>query len=247
MRPAPRTGTATERRHLAAPRASVHQSPRTRTPPARPTRSHPLRPAQPPGCLQSEQSSTQDEYGSGGPGRQELPRRLHVSSRALKKGLDEVVSRVRRVSGGRAAVIRGRCGGCLERPTRSAGCGTCLVGSARRRDPHQSCDADQVVGGGDQIAGQSRPLQAEKACAAEATHRLHPAEDLLHAFADSLADAIAGVPRGAPINGAAATTGVLGYVWRDVAFAHVLNKVLGVVVLVATQRRRAEAVLLGLV
>src|SRR5438552_8059290 len=134
-----------------------------------------------------------------------------------------------------------------ERPPRSAGCGTCLVGSARRRDPHQSSDADQVVGGGDQIAGQSRPLQAEKARAAEATHRLHPAEDLLHAFADALADAIAGVPRGAPINGAAATTGVLGYVWRDVAFAHVLNKVLGVVVLVATQRRRAEAVLLGLV
>src|SRR5205807_6630189 len=95
----------------------------------------------------------------------------------------------------------------------------------------------------------SRPVPSApgRESAAEATHRLHPAEDLLHAFADALADAIAGVPRGAPINGAAATTGVLGYVWRDVAFAHVLNKVLGVVVLVATQRRRAEAVLLGLV
>src|SRR6266516_1791468 len=166
---------------------------------------------------------------------------LAQSSRALKKGLDEVVSTVRTVSGGRAAVIRGRCGGCLERPTRSAGCGTCLVGSARRRDPHQSSDADQVVGGGDQIAGQSRPLQAEKARAAEATHRLHPAEDLLHAFADALADAIAGVPRGTPINRTPTPARVLRDVRRDVALAHLRNEALGVVVLVATQRRRAEA------
>src|SRR5216684_5833359 len=142
------------------------------------------------------------------------------TSRALKKGLDEVVLRLEEGAGRSSRVIRGRCGGCLEGPTRSAGCGTCRVGSARRRDPHQSCDADQVVGGGDQIAGQSRPLQAEKARAAEATHRLHPAEDLLHAFADALADGIAGVARGTPINRTPTPARVLGYVWRDVAFAH---------------------------
>jgi site-specific DNA recombinase len=71
--------------------------------------------------------------------------------------------------------------------------------------------------------------------------------DYFHAFADALADGIAGVPRGAPINGTPTPAGVLRHVRRDVALAHVRHEGFGVVVFVAAQCRWAEAVLLGLV
>ena len=71
--------------------------------------------------------------------------------------------------------------------------------------------------------------------------------DYFHPFADVLADVVARMPRGTPINGAAAPTGVLGHVRRDVALAHVRNELLSVVVLVSAQRLGSKAPLLGLV
>ena len=44
----------------------------------------------------------------------------------------------------------------------------------------QSCDPDQVVGGGDHVASQLCPRQVTKACPTKATHRLDPAKDLLN-------------------------------------------------------------------
>ena len=45
---------------------------------------------------------------------------------------------------------------------------------------YQSSHSDKVVGGGDQVAGQSSPLQAAVARASEATHRFHPPEDFFN-------------------------------------------------------------------
>ncbi len=53
-------------------------------------------------------------------------------------------------------------------------------GLARRRDLHQSRDANQVVGGSHQITRQASSLQTQEPGAAEATHGLHPAKDLLN-------------------------------------------------------------------
>src|SRR6185312_2154628 len=71
---------------------------------------------------------------------------------------------------------------------------------------------------------------------ADAPHCLGPAEMLLDALADRLAQRIAPMARRASINRAAPAPGVIAcYVRRDVAFAARGDKVLGVIGLVRTE------------
>ena len=58
-------------------------------------------------------------------------------------------------------------------------------------------DPQQVVGGADQVGGETGPLDAPIARATEVADRLDPAEDLLDPLAYSLADCVA-----RPIGGA---------------------------------------------
>ena len=60
------------------------------------------------------------------------------------------------------------------------------------------CDPQQVVGGADQVGGETGPLDAPIARATEVADRLDPAEDLLDPLAHSLARCVA-----RPIGGAA--------------------------------------------
>src|SRR3990172_10262030 len=64
---------------------------------------------------------------------------------------------------------------------------------------------------------------------------LQPSEDLLHPFADTLADGIAGVPGRPPIDGTGAPVRVLRHVRRDVEPAHPRHEVRRVESLVGSQ------------
>src|SRR4051795_13329778 len=85
-------------------------------------------------------------------------------------------------------------------------------GGGQRR---QASESHQVVGGGHQITGEVDALQPAVARLAEATHRLHPAEDLFNPFAHLLTSAIAGPTGRATVNGAAPASRVLRDVRRD--------------------------------
>src|SRR6266571_242703 len=86
------------------------------------------------------------------------------------------------------------------------------------RHGHQLDHPNKVVGGGDQVCGQSSPLQAAVARPAEATHRFHRAEDVFDALSDTLALAVPSMPCGASINRASPSTRVLCYVMHDAVF-----------------------------
>src|SRR6266571_1350790 len=90
-------------------------------------------------------------------------------------------------------------------------------GNVGGRFGHQVRQADQVVGGGDEVTRQTGPVDAPIPGAPESTDGLHPTKDLLNPLADPLAHAIAGMPGGSSINRAAPTTGVLSNVRRDPA------------------------------
>src|SRR5437870_7847784 len=122
-----------------------------------------------------------------------------------------------------------------------------MSGSIGCCDRGQSGDADQVVGCRDQISRKAGPLQTPEARATEATHGLHPAEDLLHPFADTLADAIPRMACCSTIDGTPSPAGVLCHVRRDVALTHVRHELLGVIVLVPAPRLGSKAPLLGLI
>src|SRR5438874_13505453 len=79
-----------------------------------------------------------------------------------------------------------------------------ISGAIGRDGCGQSGDADQVVRRRNEIASQAGPRQAAEARASEATDRLHPAEDLFHTLANTLADGIADMSRGSPNNRRAA-------------------------------------------
>src|SRR5207302_2039797 len=83
------------------------------------------------------------------------------------------------------------------------------------RGGNQPDHSHQVVGGRHQIASQLGPCQASVTRASEATGGFHPAEDLLNAFADALADGIADVARRAPVDRTASPASVLRHMRRD--------------------------------
>ena len=63
----------------------------------------------------------------------------------------------------------------------------------------QSRHSQKVVSGADQVGGHLRFGLPDEACLSQSTYGLHPAEDLLDAFALSLADGVAAVPGSACI------------------------------------------------
>src|SRR5262245_171860 len=112
---------------------------------------------------------------------------------------------------------------------------------------HESCHSNEVVRRRHQIRRQLGQMQADEARSAKAADGLHPAKDLLDALALLLADRIPSMPRGAPINGAASPTRVLGHMRRDVAGAEIGHTLARVVALVASQRLWPVASLAGLI
>src|SRR3972149_4671144 len=91
----------------------------------------------------------------------------------------------------------------------------CGVRSFSRLRTDSSCrcedfrDADQVVGSGGEREEPIDQRAAAMAGLAQAAHGLDPAEALLDALALDLADGVAGMARGAPIDRRAAGLGVL--------------------------------------
>ncbi len=81
----------------------------------------------------------------------------------------------------------------------------------------------------------------------EAGNRLDPAEDLLDAFAAALADGIAGMAQGAPINGGLAPFAGLGQmivngdVRHDLAFPQGLHETFDIECLIGTERDSSRA------
>src|SRR5919204_2360963 len=82
--------------------------------------------------------------------------------------------------------------------------------TARERSGEQVGEADEVVGGRDQVADQAGALDPAVAGPAQAADGLDPAEDLLDPFPCALAERVAGPAGGPPVDGAAAFGGVLG-------------------------------------
>ena len=139
------------------------------------------------------------------------------STLASPKGLDP----------GRSAVRRSSVAGLA----RSGGLGS---GGLASWDAFEATEADQIVGGADEIACEGGAVESSEAGPTEATDGLHPAEDLLNALPDPLADSVAWVARGPAVDGTPASTGVLGDVRCHAAVA-------GVSVLVAPHGLRMVA------
>ena len=97
--------------------------------------------------------------------------------------------------------------------------------------------AHEVVGRGGELQPAAVALETHEAQLAPAAHGLHPAVDLLHELAPPLAVPVPGVPRGAPVHGAAATAVVLGHVRGHATCAQSRHEVARVVGLVRPQRR----------
>src|SRR3954466_5231006 len=88
-------------------------------------------------------------------------------------------------------------------------------------DAFEAAEADQVVGGGDEVPRVARPFEPTEAGPAEAADGLHPAEDLLDGLPNPLADGVARVAGGPAVNGAPPPARVLGDVRGDAAAADV--------------------------
>src|SRR5437016_3178576 len=78
----------------------------------------------------------------------------------------------------------------------------------------QVADADQVIDRQPEDEHPAHPAPAAMARLAQQADGLEPAEDLLHALAFPLAQLVAGVPRGAPIDRTRPVRDVLGHVRR---------------------------------
>src|SRR5918997_6197735 len=92
-----------------------------------------------------------------------------------------------------------------------------FCGSASRLQ--QLGDADQVVGGRGEGEAPPDTLEPSVAGLAQAAWNLDPAEGLLDALADTLAQGIAGVACRTAINGRGTVCGVLRHVRGDVHLA----------------------------
>ena len=108
--------------------------------------------------------------------------------------------------------------------------------SRRRR---QSTQPQQVVGSADQVGGQLGTLDPVEAGFAEAPDHLHPAEDLLDAFALPLAHRVGGVAGGAGIEPRRATAFDARNVRHDAPAAQPRHKGTGVVTAIAPERTHA--------
>ena len=112
---------------------------------------------------------------------------------------------------------------------------------------HQPRHAHQVVRRGYEVTRQLGPLQSAVARSAEAPDRLQPAEYLLNSFPQALASVVAGMPSGAPIDGAPPATGVLCDVRRHAVLAHGRHTRACVVGFVGAERPWMKAAQCGVV
>src|SRR5258708_6208331 len=79
------------------------------------------------------------------------------------------------------------------------------------------CDPQELVGGADQVGGESGPLDAAIARATEVADRLDPAEDLFDPLAHSLADRVARPTGGAQVECRAARPPlILRHLWSNI-------------------------------
>src|SRR5215470_11121624 len=84
-----------------------------------------------------------------------------------------------------------------------------------RRRPGEIPNAEQVVGCQPEEKHPADPSEPAVTRLTQQRYRLEPAEDLFDAFARTLAEGVAGMPRRARIDRAATLGGVLGQVRRD--------------------------------
>src|SRR5439155_5649200 len=98
--------------------------------------------------------------------------------------------------------------GCAAVPCGLSGVGHSCCGGERCQPDHPNA----VVCRRHQVAGEFGPLQTAVPRASEPAHHLHPPEDLLHALADTFADGVADVARGALVDRTPPATGVLRHV-----------------------------------
>src|ERR1019366_5547678 len=102
-------------------------------------------------------------------------------------------------------------------------------------------DPQQVVGGADQVGGETGPLEASIARAAEVPDRLDPAEDLLDPLAHSLANCVSRPTGGAMVEHRAPQPPFIArHVWSDIERAAACHERRGVVALVAGHRDPAR-------
>src|SRR5690242_4896419 len=100
----------------------------------------------------------------------------------------------------------------------------------------ESGDAEQVIGRGHQVGMQLGTVEAAIARFAQATHGLHPAEDLLDPLAHPLAHRVAAMTRGAAVErGAAGATLIARDVRGDLERAAGCDELRSVVALVGPQ------------
>src|SRR5437588_12247706 len=109
------------------------------------------------------------------------------------------------------------------------------------RDRSQSTDAQQVVGGSDQVRVQLHTGEAAEAGAAQAAVRLHPTEDLFDALALLLADPVARVPRGPSVKTGSVPSIDLREVRTDGLAAQKVDERRAVVTLISPQAAGLEA------
>ena len=104
-------------------------------------------------------------------------------------------------------------------------------------------DPEEVVGGPNEVRGHLGSLRALVASAPEVRDRLRPAEDLLDALPETLADGVAGMSSRAAVDAGAAMLGdVLSDVGGDVHVSTSSDEVDYVVVLIASHRHVANSV-----
>jgi hypothetical protein len=107
---------------------------------------------------------------------------------------------------------------------------------------HQSRNSEQIVGGGAQIGMHLHPFATPVAGFAQASYGLHPAEALLNAFTEPLADGVTRMTDSACIKGGAARPCIiLRHVRGDIERAAAGDEVAGIIALVAAQRDAAAA------
>src|SRR5450631_3565372 len=104
----------------------------------------------------------------------------------------------------------------------------------------QATQTQQVVGHTDQMSVQLDTSDAAHAHAAQAAVGFHPAEDFFDPLALSLADPVAGMPGGAPIQPGGLAVLDLRDMRTDALAAQERHKSLGVIALVGTQRARSQ-------
>src|SRR5690606_24994032 len=107
----------------------------------------------------------------------------------------------------------------------------------------QPCHPGEIVSGPDHEGSHLRPRPAFETCPPKSTHGLEPAEDLLDALPQPLADGISRVTRGARVDGRAGRALViLGDMRRDVPCATRIHE-RGVII--SFVRRDRDALLAG--